>query len=223
MWAGVFTFSFMHSPQIDTTESARLPLAMPEELWASLSPAQRAVYRRAEALLDIFSFERQVSLSRLLSQGPQAEVLRALQVLGSMSLVDIEEDDDDASVTLRGVSTGDQIEIEVRLEGSGARVESENRHRREGNGEDDDEDDDENEAVRTLPDSTIKVEGAALSLSGTCPTLTFGLASKIVKTNSSTIFDDIRCSSITNMTRLEVLGRPQGDGTILATKVERED
>jgi hypothetical protein len=128
-----------------------------------------------------------------------------------------------ASVTLRGVSTGDQIEIEVRLEGSGARVESENRHRREGDGEDDDEDDDENEEVRTLPDSTIKVEGAALSLSGTCPTLTFGLASKIVKTNSSTIFDDIRCSSITNMTRLEVLGRPQGDGTILATKVERED
>jgi hypothetical protein len=103
MWAGVFTFSFMHSPQIDTTESARLPLAMPEELWASLSPAQRAVYRRAEALLDIFSFERQVSLSRLLSQGPQAEVLRALQVLGSMSLVDIEEDDDDASVTLRAL------------------------------------------------------------------------------------------------------------------------
>jgi uncharacterized protein DUF5666 len=129
----------------------------------------------------------------------------------------------DASVTLRGVSTGDQIEIEVRLEGSGARVESENRHRREGNGEDDDDDDDENEEVRTLPDGTMKLEGAALSLSGACPALTFGLASKIVKTNSSTIFDDIRCSSITNMTRLEVLGRPQGDGTILATKVERED
>ena len=126
-----------------------------------------------------------------------------------------------ASVTLRGVSTGDQIEIEVRLDGSGARVESENRHRREGNGEDDD--DDENEEVRTLPDGTMKLEGAALSLSGACPALTFGLASKIVKTNSSTIFDDIRCSSITNMTRLEVLGRPQGDGTILATKVERED
>lgn len=129
----------------------------------------------------------------------------------------------DASVTLRGVSTGDQIEIEVRLEGSGARVESENRHRGEGNGKDDDDDDDENEEVRTRPDGTMKLEGAALSLSGACPTLTFGLASKIVKTNSSTIFDDIRCSSITNMTRLEVLGRPQGDGTILATKVERED
>ena len=84
----------MHSP-IETTESvSHLPLAMPEELWASLSPAQRAVYRRAAALLDIFSFERQVSLSRLLSHGPQAEVLRALQVLGSMSLVEIEEDDD---------------------------------------------------------------------------------------------------------------------------------
>ena len=93
----------MHSP-IETTESvSHLPLAMPEELWASLSPAQRAVYRRAAALLDIFSFERQVSLSRLLSHGPQAEVLRALQVLGSMSLVEIEEDDDGANVTLRAL------------------------------------------------------------------------------------------------------------------------
>ena len=93
----------MHSP-IETTESvSHLPLAMPEELWASLSPAQRAVYRRAGALLDIFSFERQVSLSRLLSHGPQAEVLRALQVLGSMSLVEIEEDDDGANVTLRAL------------------------------------------------------------------------------------------------------------------------
>lgn len=94
----------MHSPQIQTTESAsRLPLALPEELWASLSPAQRAVYRRAEALLDAFSFERKISLSRLLSQGPHAEVLRALQVLGSMSLVEVEEDDDDANVTLRAL------------------------------------------------------------------------------------------------------------------------
>ncbi|MFZ5889577.1 MAG: hypothetical protein ACOY0T_00780 [Myxococcota bacterium] len=83
--------------------ASRLPLALPEELWASLSPAQRAVYRRAEALLDVFSFEREISLSRLLSQGPRAEVLRALQVLGSMSLVDIEGDEDDANVTLRAL------------------------------------------------------------------------------------------------------------------------
>ncbi|MGC4093179.1 MAG: hypothetical protein QM756_35890 [Polyangiaceae bacterium] len=62
------------------------------------------MYRRAEALLDVFSFEREVALSRLLSQGPRAEVLRALQVLGSMSLVDIDdEDDEDANVTLRAL------------------------------------------------------------------------------------------------------------------------
>lgn len=41
-----------------------------------------------------------------------------------------------ASVTLRGVSAGDQIEIDIRLDASGARVDSENRHRGEGNGED---------------------------------------------------------------------------------------
>jgi hypothetical protein len=94
----------MHSPDPGTTLSvSRLPLALPEELWAGLSPAQRAVYRRAEALLDVFSFEREVSLARLLSHGPRAEVLRALQVLGSMSLVDIDGSEDDANVTLRAL------------------------------------------------------------------------------------------------------------------------
>ena len=94
----------MHSPETGTTLSdSRLPLALPEELWAGLSPAQRAVYRRAEALLDVFSFEREVSLARLFSYGLRAEVLRALQVLGSMSLVDIDGNEDDANVTLRAL------------------------------------------------------------------------------------------------------------------------
>ena len=125
----------------------------------------------------------------------------------------------DAGVTIRGVNTGDRIEIDVRLENGGARLESDRRHRGDGNGEDNDDD----EEVRTLPDGTIKVEGAVLSLSGACPTLTFGLASRIVRTDSRTIFDDVRCPAITNMTRIEVLGRPQPDGAILATKVDGED
>jgi hypothetical protein len=128
----------------------------------------------------------------------------------------------DASVTLRGVSTGDQIEIEVRLEGSGARVESENRHRREGNGEDDDDDDDENEEVRTLPDGTMKLEGAASSLSGACPTLTFRLESQMVRTTSGTSYEHIQCSGIKNGIELEVYGRMQTDGSLTATAIQPE-
>ncbi len=82
---------------------SRRPLALPDELWLDLSPAQRAVYRRAEALLDVFSFERSVLLSKLLTHGPRAEVLRALQVLGSMSLVDIDGSENEATVTLRAL------------------------------------------------------------------------------------------------------------------------
>lgn len=87
--------------EILTASRGPLPLTLPGELWASLSPAQQAVYRRAEALLDMFSLSRKVLLSRLLAQGPRAEVLRALQVLGGMALVDIEAGEEEPSVTLR--------------------------------------------------------------------------------------------------------------------------
>jgi len=91
----------MHSAKSEL-EALSLPLTMPAELWGTLSPAQQAVYRRAEALLDRFGAHRSVDLSMLLQQGPRAEVLRALHVLGGMSLVDIEEtSSDDPKVTLR--------------------------------------------------------------------------------------------------------------------------
>jgi len=80
-----------------------LPLTLPQELWVTLSPAQQAVYRRAEALLDVFSITRSVALSSVLAQGPHAEVLRALQVLGGMSLVEVEPGEDEPTVTLRAL------------------------------------------------------------------------------------------------------------------------
>jgi hypothetical protein len=80
-----------------------LPLTLPNELWKALSPAQQAVYRRAEGLLDVFGDSRVMRLSQLVEQGPRAEVMRALQVLGSMSLVDIEPGEDGPTVTLRAV------------------------------------------------------------------------------------------------------------------------
>lgn len=91
--------------QTETEAQRRLPLTLPSELWSSLSPAEQAVYRRAETLLDSFTLGRTVALARMLQQGPRAEVLRALQVLGGMELIEISENDEDTGpiVTLRAV------------------------------------------------------------------------------------------------------------------------
>lgn len=84
--------------------SGPLPLTLPRELWVTLSPAQRAVYRRAEALLEEFNGARRIALAQILEQGPRAEVLRALQVLGGMSLIEVEANDEDEPwVTLLAV------------------------------------------------------------------------------------------------------------------------
>lgn len=92
----------MHPTEHDVS-ARRHPLTLPSELWKALSPAQQAVYSRADALLDVFTTNRVIALSELVEQGPRAEVMRALQVLGSMSLVDIEPGDDGPTVTLRAV------------------------------------------------------------------------------------------------------------------------
>jgi hypothetical protein len=83
--------------------SGHLPLTLPQELWLTLSPAQRAVYQRAETLLDRFVAAGRITLSEVLTQGPRAEVLRALQVLGGMSLIEVEAGDDEAWVTVLAV------------------------------------------------------------------------------------------------------------------------
>ncbi len=94
----------MHPTQLNDSDTLRrLPLTLPRELWAKLSPAEQAVYRRAEALLDSFTLEQTVPLARLLQQGPRAEVLRALQVLGTMELVEVEPEDSGPTVTLKAL------------------------------------------------------------------------------------------------------------------------
>lgn len=110
----------------------------------------------------------------------------------------------DATITLTGVSATDRITITVSLNGNAARVESEDR--------DDDDDEEEDE-----------LEGTVSNLSGSCPTLTFTVQRTTVKTNSATVFEHGSCTRIVNGTRVEVEGRRQADGTIVATEVEIED
>jgi hypothetical protein len=113
-----------------------------------------------------------------------------------------------ASITLNDVNVGDEIRIEIRLNGTGARIESERRRR------DDEDDEDEDEAN--------EVEGAVSSLNGTCPELTFAIATQNVKTTNATVFDD-PCRNIRNGVRVDARGSRAADGTFMATRVEIED
>lgn len=114
-----------------------------------------------------------------------------------------------ASITLDNVSVGDEIRIDVRLNSSGtaARVESENRRRRDADRDRDEAD---------------EVEGLVTALSGTCPALSFTIGTRMVRTGSSTVFDD-RCSDVRNGVRVEVKGTRMGDGTFTASRVEIEN
>lgn len=67
-----------------------------------------------------------------------------------------------------------------------------------------------------------EAHGAISGLGGTCPAITFTLAGKTVRANSSTRFQNIACSAIANGARLEVEGTLQTDGSVLAKKIEKD-
>jgi uncharacterized protein DUF5666 len=115
----------------------------------------------------------------------------------------------DATILLSGVSATDRITITVSLNGRNARVESE---RRDHDDDGEDDDDDENE-----------LKGPVSNLSGSCPTLTFTIQGTTVKTNNGTRFEHGQCARVANGRRVEVEGRRQADGTLLATEVEIDD
>jgi hypothetical protein len=122
-----------------------------------------------------------------------------------------------AAITLTGVSATDRITVTISLNGNGARLESERRGR---NGDDDDDDDDDEDDE---DDDDNELEGSVSNLSGTCPAITFTVRATAVTTNSATRFEDGPCARIANGERVEVEGTRQADGSILATRVERDD
>lgn len=78
----------------------------------------------------------------------------------------------------------------------------------------DDDDDDAGE---------FEAEGTISGLTGTCPAITFTLAGKTFRTNSSTEFKGGACAAIANGNTVEAEGAVQTDGSVLAKKVEIED
>lgn len=72
--------------------------------------------------------------------------------------------------------------------------------------------------------SLVKLEGAISSaITGACPAISFTVGSTSVTTNASTKFDDITCTSLKRGDQVEVEGTSQANGSVLATKVEKED
>jgi hypothetical protein len=69
----------------------------------------------------------------------------------------------------------------------------------------------------------VELDGSVASLAGSCPNLSFRVRGQRVVTNSATIFDDGRCTDIRNGRSVEVRGRRQPDGSVLATRVEVDD
>ena len=55
---------------------------------------------------------------------------------------------------------------------------------------------------------------------GSCPAITFSVNGTAIATNSSTRFEDGLCSDIQNGTDVEVKGIRQGNGTVLAYKID---
>lgn len=67
--------------------------------------------------------------------------------------------------------------------------------------------------------TTSTITGTITALTGTCPTVTFALERRIIKTDAGTSFGDVPCLALKNAIRVEVTGTSLGDGSVLATRV----
>lgn len=72
-------------------------------------------------------------------------------------------------------------------------------------------------------DDKVKVEGTVAETTGACPDLTFRVAGMTVRTSADTEFDDGACGDVTPGRRVEVKGRYDAGGTLIAREVELED
>jgi len=71
-------------------------------------------------------------------------------------------------------------------------------------------------------DNESELKGAISAKSGTCPTLSFTVASTHVTTNGSTKFDGVACSALANCARVDVSGTKQTNGSVLASTIEQD-
>jgi hypothetical protein len=59
-------------------------------------------------------------------------------------------------------------------------------------------------------------------LAGICPIVSFTVADRLVRTTADTEFKERRCGELKNGMKVRVRGVVQVDGSIIATKVEKD-
>ena len=118
--------------------------------------------------------------------------------------------------TCASLAAGRRVEVKGTRQSDGSILAAEV----EGKDEDDDDDDDDDDAREARMTGTI----ATGSLAGSCTasTLSFRISSTMVRTNSSTRFKDVACSSLKAGDRVEVRGVRQADQSVLASRVEKD-
>lgn len=99
--------------------------------------------------------------------------------------------------------TGDHVEVRGTMEGTTLRA-SEVKVQSDGRGE------------------LTEREGVVSELTGACPELNFKLGTTRVKTDGSTYFKEGACAQVVNGASVEVKGRPQADGSLVAVRVDVE-
>jgi len=73
------------------------------------------------------------------------------------------------------------------------------------------------------PGTQAEVEGTLGTVAGTCPAITTTVGTTKVTTTASTKFEDVTCAALKAGMKVQVEGTRNADGSITATKVERND
>jgi len=108
-------------------------------------------------------------------------------------------------VTCSTLKSGDQVKVEGVRQTDGSIVAKEVEKR----------------GGTTTTGGTSKASGAVSEAGGTCPEKTFKLGTTKVRTTSTTKFEGVSCSTLTNGVKVEVTGSTQSDGVLLASTVEK--
>jgi Domain of unknown function (DUF5666) len=111
-----------------------------------------------------------------------------------------------APVRLGALPPGQRVHIAVIVTGDTARIAAS-----KSGGRDDDP-----------RNRDVEIEGRLARLTGDCPLVMFAVGDASVKTNTVTNTDG-GCSDLRNGLRVEVKGRRQSDGSVLASRIEREE
>jgi hypothetical protein len=72
------------------------------------------------------------------------------------------------------------------------------------------------------PDSEFEIQGPIGGPGGTCPSIHFKVNGVSIATNASTVFETA-CTALKAGTKVDVNGTRQADGSVVATRVKKQD